>query len=169
MKFDLNSYETVDARIKRFYSEHEDGRITTELLSDPNNITTAVVKAYLYVGDELKATGLAYETAGEGYVNKTSHLENCETSAIGRALANWNYSGDKRPSREEMEKTQRQPDIGDAQEKTRSLLKKHEDDLHPEFVAMAEEDISRSKTVEEVRKVYTRIQNKLKEAENVTY
>lgn len=50
----------------------------------------------------------------------------------------------------------------DAKEKTRALLAKHEADLHPEFVAMAEEDIERSDTVEKVRKVYQRIQNKLK-------
>jgi NADH/NAD ratio-sensing transcriptional regulator Rex len=64
----------------------------------------AVVKAYVYLGDTLVSTGLAYEKNGEGYVNKTSHLENCETSAIGRALANFNYAGSKRPSREEMQK-----------------------------------------------------------------
>ena len=46
------------------------------------------------------------EKAGQGYVNKTSHVENCETSAIGRALANMGLHGSKRPSREEMQKTQ---------------------------------------------------------------
>jgi hypothetical protein len=104
MKFNLEDYEPVEDRIKRFYADHEDGRITAELLSDPNNIATTVVKAYLYLGENLVATGLAFEKAGEGYVNKTSHLENCETSAIGRALANYNYAGNKRASREEMTK-----------------------------------------------------------------
>ena len=106
MKFNLNDYEPVEDRIKRFYADHEDGRITAELLSDPNNIGTVVVKAHLFLGAVEVASGLAYEKAGEGYVNKTSHLENCETSAIGRALANFNYAGNKRPSREEMTKVQ---------------------------------------------------------------
>ena len=106
--FDLNAYETVESRIKRFYSDHEKGTITTELLSDPNHLDTAVVKATLWDdwGNTLLATGMAFEQLGQGFVNKTSHLENAETSAIGRALANYNYSGDKRPSREEMVKTQ---------------------------------------------------------------
>ena len=109
--FDPADYETVDSRIKRFYADHPDGCIRTELLSNPNEIGTAVVLAYLYTdhGEILRSTGMAFEQAGQGFVNKTSHLENCETSAIGRALANYNYSGDKRPSREEMDKTQGKP------------------------------------------------------------
>jgi len=106
MKFNIEDYEPVEERIKRFYDDHEDGRIITELLSSPNDIGTVVVKAAVYVEDTPKATGLAFEKAGEGYVNKTSHLENCETSAIGRALANFNYQGNKRPSREEMQKAE---------------------------------------------------------------
>jgi hypothetical protein len=102
--FNLDDYETVESRIKRFYSDHPDGAIHADLISDPSDLKVVVVKAYVYVGDRLVGTGLAFEKAGEGYVNKTSHLENCETSAIGRALANFNYSGDKRPSREEMQK-----------------------------------------------------------------
>ena len=108
--FNLDDYEPVEERIKRFYKDHDDGRITTDLLSDPNNMGTAVVKAFIYLGEVLVSTGLAYEKNGEGYVNKTSHLENCETSAIGRALANFNYAGSKRPSREEMQKATQEPD-----------------------------------------------------------
>jgi hypothetical protein len=107
--FNPEEYETVDSRIKRFYSDHEDGKIVADLISSPDNIETVVVKAYIFLGERLVATGLAFEQAGQGFVNKTSHLENCETSAIGRALANYNYSGDKRPSREEMDKTQGKP------------------------------------------------------------
>ena len=107
MGFDLDKYETVDSRIKRFYVDHGDGKIFTRLLSDPNSIDTVVVLATLFLSDEPVSTGLATETKGDGYVNKTSHLENCETSAIGRALANYNYSGAHRPSREEMQKVKR--------------------------------------------------------------
>jgi hypothetical protein len=55
----------------------------------------------------LKSTGLAFEIDGQGMANKTSALENAETSAIGRALANAGYSGNKRASREEMAKVAR--------------------------------------------------------------
>lgn len=54
------------------------------------------------------ATGIAEERQGDGYVNNDWHVENCETSAIGRALANMGLFGDKRPSLEEMNKGKRQ-------------------------------------------------------------
>jgi hypothetical protein len=70
----------------------------------------AVFKCELWLNDEIIATGWAEEIRGQGNVNKTSHLENCETGAVGRALANAGMSGsdvNKRPSREEMQKVQR--------------------------------------------------------------
>ena len=106
-KFNLNDYDTVESRIRKFYEQHEDGRILTDMLSDPDKIEVAVVKAMLYIGDTLVATGLAFEREGSGMANNTAHLENCETSSIGRALANYNLSGNKRASREEMEKVDR--------------------------------------------------------------
>lgn len=109
--FNLADYETVDSRIKRFYTDHPAGRITTELLDFQGapGATRWVVKAYVWRSEEehFSGTGLAFENDGEGMANKTSALENCETSAIGRALANIGYSGDKRASREEMVKTQK--------------------------------------------------------------
>ena len=119
MKFNPAEYEPVEDRIKRFYADHTDGRIITYLRSDPNNIDFAVFEAHVFVGEELKATGWAQERrdpelskskSGNEYesVNYTAWLENAETSAIGRALANFNYQGSKkRPSREEMQKTGR--------------------------------------------------------------
>lgn len=104
--FDLSKYETVDSRIKKFYIKYKDGRIITEMLNAPGNVSPAVFKAFIYNGDVLLSTGHAFEIAGQGYVNKTCHLENAETSAIGRGLANMGMNGDLRPSREEMEKAQ---------------------------------------------------------------
>ena len=106
MNFNINDYEPVEERIKRFYEDHNDGRILTELVFDDGK--RVVFKSYLYIKDLVVSTGYAEETKDEGSpVNKVSHMENAETSAIGRALANYNYSGDKRPSREEMDKVER--------------------------------------------------------------
>lgn len=120
--FNPAEYETVAERIKRFYADYPEGRIVTKNLTTEQDrlASTWVVKASIFIPnyqftDEskyleqyvLKATGLAFEVDGQGMANKTSALENAETSAIGRALANANYSGDKRASREEMEKVAR--------------------------------------------------------------
>jgi hypothetical protein len=68
-----------------------------------------VIRAELWLEDLCVATGYAEEVRGAGNVNRTSHVENCETSAVGRALANAGMAGtdvNKRPSREEMSKVQ---------------------------------------------------------------
>jgi hypothetical protein len=110
--FNLDDYAPVEERIALFYADHELGRILTavERLEPPLVVFRAEV--YRDALDERPwATGYAYEKEGEGHVNRTSYIENCETSAIGRALANAGYHGKRdgapRPSREEMEKVQR--------------------------------------------------------------
>lgn len=116
-RFNLDDYETVESRIKKFYEQNPDGRIITEWIAEYDPIAeskrTWVMKAYVYltVGDQAnklpKSTGYAVEVDGTGGANNGSALENAETSAIGRALANMNLSGNKRASREEMMKVQR--------------------------------------------------------------
>jgi hypothetical protein len=132
-QFNLQDYETVEDRLRRLYDMHPDARVITKNLTtlQDRQVSTWVVQAEVWLpisdfkfisnsaplegGIEspselwiLKATGLAFEVDGmNGMANKTSALENCETSAIGRALANMNLSGNKRTSREEMQKVAR--------------------------------------------------------------
>lgn len=109
--FNLSDYQTCAERLELYWKENPDGRIETELLEAVGN--RFIVKAYIYrteVDAHAWATGLAFETVSDRGVNSTSALENAETSAIARALANCGYSpkGDsaKRASREEMQKVQ---------------------------------------------------------------
>ena len=104
--FNLADYETVEVRLEKFIKDYADFRISTELeVCDKDRY---VVKAYLYkvTADTVAwTTGYAEEKVTDRGVNSTSALENCETSAIGRALANAGYAAKgKRPSREEMTK-----------------------------------------------------------------
>jgi hypothetical protein len=109
--FNLADYEPVEVRLEKFIKDYPDFRISTEL--EVIESSRYVVKAYLYktATDSVAwATGLAEETVTSRGVNQTSALENCETSAIGRALANAGYaSKGKRPSREEMTKVVKAP------------------------------------------------------------
>ena len=104
--FNLADYEPVEVRLEKFIKDYPAFRISTEL--EVVEATRYIVKAYLFkdAGDSLAwATGYAEETVTARGVNQTSALENCETSAIGRALANAGYAPKgKRPSREEMTK-----------------------------------------------------------------
>ena len=104
--FNLADYEPVEVRLEKFIKDYPSFRISTEL--EVVEATRYIVKAYLFkdAGDSLAwATGYAEETVTSRGVNQTSALENCETSAIGRALANAGYAPKgKRPSREEMSK-----------------------------------------------------------------
>ena len=104
--FNLADYEPVEVRLEKFIKDHPSFRIATEL--EVVEATRYIVKAYLFKDAEdgvAWATGYAEETVTSRGVNQTSALENCETSAIGRALANAGYAPKgKRPSREEMSK-----------------------------------------------------------------
>jgi hypothetical protein len=107
-RFNLEDYDTVESRIKKFWEQFPNGRILTDIIF--NDETRFIVKAYVYVDREdarAVTSGMAEEIVGSSMVTKSSALEVCETSAIGRALANFLFSGNKRPSREEMEKVER--------------------------------------------------------------
>jgi hypothetical protein len=120
--FNLADYETVEVRLEKFIKDYPDFRIATEL--EVVERDRYIVKAYLFktaVDSVSWATGYAEEKITDRGVNSTSALENCETSAIGRALANAGYAAKgKRPSREEMSKVVAQkpvkPAVADVQD-----------------------------------------------------
>ena len=108
----LEDYEPVAVRLERLLrTVREAGQtpaIITHLLSKPGD-DVCVMRAELWIDGVLRATGHAEEIRGQGNVNRTSHLENAETSAVGRMCENYAPTTDwkKRPSREEMGKAER--------------------------------------------------------------
>lgn len=78
-------YAMVNDRVKAFRMLCPNGSINTDILSMENGIVT--MKATVTDGDgNVLGTGLAQEKESSSYINKTSYIENCETSAVGRAL-----------------------------------------------------------------------------------
>lgn len=108
----IEDYEPVASRLARFWEKHPEGRVITKLLTFEGD--RVIVQADIYVDredDRPVATDFAEEIRGSNNVNKTSHIENAATSAIGRALADCDFASStnwtRRPSREEMSKVER--------------------------------------------------------------
>jgi hypothetical protein len=106
--FNLNDYEDVDTRIHKFYEEYPDGAILTEQVLNNEEQGIVVFKAIAYrtyADTQPSATGYARGARKDRGVDRDFWFENCETSAIGRCLANLGLSAKgKRASSLEMAK-----------------------------------------------------------------
>lgn len=113
-RFDLSQYATVEERLRAFWSDElsQDARIVTVNHSKSADLWVIETRIYLSAGDQAndlpKVTGWASEANTDQFA-----LERCETSSIGRCLANWLWTGSKkldgtpRPSQQEMAKVER--------------------------------------------------------------
>lgn len=77
-------YATVNQRVLAFRKLYPNGSIETEMIGDADG--KCIFKAIIKDGDSVLATGFAYEKEDSSFINKTSYIENCETSSVGRAL-----------------------------------------------------------------------------------
>ena len=110
MRFNLDNYETVEQRLAKFWEKFPNGQVFTQIHHYDDNKVVFRAEIYKDISDPRPvATGYAEELRDASPVNRTSHVENAETSAIGRALANYVFQSKTapRPSREEMEKVAR--------------------------------------------------------------
>lgn len=80
-------YVEVNERIRHLRENYPTASLLSEMLSNENGV--CVFKTSLVIDDKVVATGHAYEKEGSTFVNKTSYIENCETSSWGRCLGNF--------------------------------------------------------------------------------
>ena len=86
-KDSLKDYIEVNERVQEFWVKHPNGRIATEIVSWNDGVVIMRASVYKDLSDTLpSAIGHAYEKENSTFINKTSALENCETSCVGRAL-----------------------------------------------------------------------------------
>jgi hypothetical protein len=122
--FNLEDYETVEERLTKYWKDHPDGQIHTQLLEQTASRFIVLASIFRTEADARPwTTGLAEETVQGRGVNATSALENCETSAIGRALANAGYATKgKRASREEMSKVKAKVEVQSIVQETKAKM-----------------------------------------------
>jgi hypothetical protein len=136
--FNLEDYETVEERLVKFWKDHPDGQIHTRVLEHTSSRFIVEASIYRTEADARPwTTGLAEETIQGRGVNATSALENCETSAIGRALANAGYATKgKRASREEMSKVKAKVEVQSIVQETKAKMA----DTAKEYVPVPKEE-----------------------------
>lgn len=99
----LENYQTVAERLAQFWRDHPNGRIKTQLVTGEAGYWVFRAEIYRDAADEHPvSTGTAHEVIGANSINKTSALEVCETSSVGRALALYKYHGSQIASVEEI-------------------------------------------------------------------
>lgn len=141
-------YAEVNQRVKAFRQVHPNGTITTEIVSLQDGVV--LMKATILDDDQrLIATGLAYEKENSTFINKTSFIENCETSAVGRALGMCGFGIDVSiASKEEVENAQAN--------QTKGVKKVKEE------TAKAQAETKQTKMSEETSKVIFNLEETLK-------
>ena len=126
-------YAEVNQRIKAFRMVYPTGTIQTQLVSNENGI--CIFKAIVANEDIILGTGTAYEKEGSTFINKTSYIENCETSAVGRALGMAGFGIDTSvASAEEVANAIKQ------QEEEKEKIKKEEEKVGQQIIDKKKED-----------------------------
>ncbi len=146
-------YSEVPAKVTAFRKLFPMGSITTEILSLQDGVV--VMKAVASVDGVILGEGIAYEREGSSFINKTSYIENCQTSAVGRAISFIGLiGGDSIASAEEVlnaKKQQLEMEEEAKRAKVKKLLEETKSDV-PKFLEWASEKCMRPiKAVDEMK------------------
>jgi hypothetical protein len=156
-KFDLDNYETVELRLRRLYTKFPEARVLTDLVFHDERRFIIKAEVYLHTDDlSPVATGYAEEIVGASPVNRTSALENGETSAIGRAISNsvlcLEAPVGARPSQQEMEKVERY--AKEPRKPAQSRPTRIYTDIELADVTAIIEEVKMSRSKDELRAIY---------------
>ena len=124
VKIHGKEYKTVALRVQEFREKHSDFTIQTELVEA--NDTLVIVKATIAAGGQVISTGYAEEVRSASKINRTSALENAETSAVGRALAFFGMGGSEIASADEVANAISQQNSQPATEEINRLIAHNE-------------------------------------------
>jgi hypothetical protein len=151
LKLQGGDYVPVADRITLFYETHPTGGIRTELISHAAGRMIVKASVFRSACDSMPAaTGLAAEWEDDGDINAVACLENTETSAIGRALANLGFTASRqRPSAEEMVSAERRRKRFASAEEMVSAERRRKRFASAEEMVSAERPRNRSATVAE--------------------
>ncbi len=155
-------YAEVNQRIKAFRMVFPEGFITSEMISNENGV--CIFRAEVGIGETVLGVGHAYEKENANFINKTSYIENCQTSAVGRALGMAGFGIDTSvASYEEVQNAINNQDQQDKQEKKATpkqvelLAKKYEGENLEKLLKAQNidklEDISMSKASDLISKL----------------
>ena len=113
-------YKTVAERVGEFRASYPDHTIETEIVRWEGD--DVVIRASISLDGKVIATGLAHEVRGSTNINRTSHVENCETSSLGRALAAFGLGGTEYASADEVANAITQQNSGPSEKEINELL-----------------------------------------------
>ena len=129
-------YAEVNQRIKAFRMLYPDGFIRTEMIYNGDGM--CIIRAEVGVGDKVLGTGMAFEERGSSFINKTSYIENCETSSVGRAIGMLGIGIDTSvASYEEVANAIKQQESDEVKELGKQKIGKNKQDT---ILSMAERD-----------------------------
>ena len=143
-------YSEVNQRIKAFRMVYPNGTIETEMVGNENGV--CIFRANIYNGNKLLATGTAYEKENSTFINKTSYIENCETSAIGRALGMCGFGIDT--SVASAEEVQNAIDTQNAQKNPKNVQKASPYDFEPKTEIQSDMDMLMGNPIMESQKQF---------------
>ena len=148
-----DGYAEVPEKVKAFRKLFPMGSITSEILSLQDGVV--VIKATASVDGVVLGEGIAYEKEGSSFINRTSYIENAQTSAVGRAISFIGLIGGKSiASYEEVANAKKQQMVMDEEEKRaklKGLLEETDSDV-PKFLEWCSEKCMRKITSVDVMK-----------------